>query len=214
MAAFLLFGAASRPAEAQQVMTDGAEPLALTAALDAPAPGASAHPWYGWQTLTSDGVSVGLLVAGLGSDGHGAAAGLTVAGLSGFGLGAPIIHAAHGRWLIAGADLGMRVGSVLIAGIVGAEIGTAAGPSSAQCGATAGTAPFATGGCPLQQLSTTLEGWTIGAFVGGGIASVIDAALFAHDPVPAKEAPRPSFSWSPSIAPLRSGASAGVAGTF
>lgn len=70
-----------------------------------------AESWYGWQTLTTDGLALtGLVVAGTLSDSdHQSApqiAGLT--SLSTYMLGAPIIHAVHGNWGAAAGSLGLR----------------------------------------------------------------------------------------------------------
>ena len=52
--------------------------------------------WYGWQTLTTDGLSIGLLVGGLALSGDAGARGVSngflVAGAVGYSLGGPIVH--------------------------------------------------------------------------------------------------------------------------
>jgi hypothetical protein len=143
---------------------------------------------------------------GAGAGGAGGSA-VALTGLGGVALGAPIVHAAHGQWAIAFADLGMRVGAATLGGFVGAEVGTAA----------------AGNGCKSQLLGClgdTVDGLAIGAAVGAFAASVVDAAVLAREPSLANEtpatpvAPAANFSWSPSVSMVKSGATAGLAGTF
>lgn len=171
-----------------------------------PAPPAPPAPpkaeWYGWQTLTVDGASTALVGLGVAASGSPtASAGLALTGVSGFALGAPIVHAAHGRWGVAAADLGLRAGAVALGGFVGAEVGREAAPAS--CNSVL-----------LGCLGDTLDGLAVGATVGAVAASVLDAALLAKYTPEPKETPAPSFSWSPSASMVRGGGTAGVTGTF
>jgi hypothetical protein len=81
--------------------------------------------WYGWETLVVDGASVSLMTMAAASDNQGAQGPFALGGVVGFSLGAPIVHAAHGRWGIAAADVAMRVGGVFLGGLIGTGIGAA-----------------------------------------------------------------------------------------
>lgn len=92
------------------------------------------------------------------------------AGLIAYALGAPIVHAAHGKWARAGESLGVR----LAVPLVGAAIG---------CEATGGTSRSHDdddGGCWL--------GLPIGLAAGIVIAQIFDAAYLsrASDQPPAR----------------------------
>ena len=64
--------------------------------------------WYGWQTLTTDGVALtGLLGAGL--FGNGAGYGIAALSLGGYVLLAPIVHAVHTNWGAAVGSLALRL---------------------------------------------------------------------------------------------------------
>jgi hypothetical protein len=167
--------------------------------------------WYGWETIATDGGSALALTLGTVSDNPGAQWGLSIAGFAGYGLGAPIMHAARGRWKTAVADLGLRVGAVLVGGLVGLGIGTAAVSSKPACpGLTSSSscAPF------LYGLDTQVNGMMIGAAVGAVTASVLDATVLARETRHHADTPSTGFRWSPTLAPLPGGAAGGVAGSF
>ncbi len=85
------------------------------------------------------------------------------AGLVGYALGAPIVHAAYGKWARAGQSLGVR----LAVPLVGAAIG---------CEAAGGTSRTSDddddGGCWL--------GLPIGLAAGMVVAQIIDAAYLSR----------------------------------
>ena len=188
---------AATPAEATGTVLAYAEP-----ASPEPAASSTRASWYGWQTLTADGASTVLLGAGVAAGGSPASGVLALSGVTGFTLGAPIVHAAHGRWAIAGADLGLRVGAVVLGGLVGAEAGSAAASSSCK---------EALLGC----LGDSLDGMVIGVGVGAVAASALDAALLSREAPAPKDAPPPAMTWSPNVSMLKGGgASGGLTGTF
>ncbi len=72
---------------------------------------AAPRRWYGWQTLVTDGAGVVLIAASSVPEGHHSyrvASGLVGAGLTTLVLGAPVVHAAHGRWGAAAGSLALR----------------------------------------------------------------------------------------------------------
>jgi hypothetical protein len=138
----------------------------------APEPPAPDGPerWYGWQVVIADGLSIGLLGAGLavasstdGSDSGGASISNMLFSLALFGYlgGAPVLHAFHERpaMRVVGS-LGLRVGLPL----VGAGLGLAI----ANCGSSndGSFGDF----CELGAVS-------LGVMIGLATAMVTDAAL-------------------------------------
>lgn len=179
-------------------------------------PSASPTPvgrrWYGWETLTTDGASVALVSMAVATDNGGAQAPFAYGGLAGFSLGAPIVHAAHGRWGLAAGDLGMRVGSVLLGGLIGAGIGAAA-------------APACSGFACIGNLTYDTDGMLVGASIGAVTASVIDASVLSYEKAPPGDSSTSAFSssqargsasftWSPTVRMLKDGACVGLTGTF
>jgi hypothetical protein len=166
----------------------------------APAPAARQHvEWYGWQTLLADGISLGTMPLELSSN-NPSASYLFYASLSGYTFGAPAVHAAHGRWRLAVADLGLRVGAVAVGSLAGAAIGKPGAPSGCDARIAA---------C----LTDDSNGLFIGATIGAIAASLLDASLLARD-VHTREAPVPTFVWTPAASVVRGGATAGLTGEF
>jgi hypothetical protein len=92
------------------------------------------HQWYGWQALIPDGVGIALLATTFApravndnSAGVIFGSGLIVLGVSG-----RIVHLAHGRYGIAAASLGLRVGTAILGSLVGGLIGTAQSSPASQ----------------------------------------------------------------------------------
>lgn len=113
--------------------------------------------WYGWETLTMDAVSIAAMpVAGV--------------GVGGYLLGAPIIHAAHDRWGIAAASLGLRVGLPIVGAMAGVKLENC--PKAGQ---------YDEGMCGL-------GGALLGMGVGMLTAIIIDAAVLSYERVPATSA--------------------------
>jgi len=119
--------------------------------------------WYGWQTLTADGVSLAALLvsASLDSQGSGngsAGVGLTWLGLAGYEAAPGIIHFAHKNPGRGFASLGLRLGMPLAGAYAGASV--ASGCNTNLCEA---------------------NGAAIGILLGMAGAIAIDAAVFAFD---------------------------------
>ncbi len=169
-------------------------------AASAPAPCPSPHAteiesakrrvWYGWQTLTADGVA--LILASTAGSSDSSPASLGVASLAVYALGGPVIHAANGSVGKMGLSLAMRVGAPLL---LGAGSYYAAGGGS---GGDWGPALIAIGG----------------AVVGTAGAIAVDAAVLARKDAPS-EPKAASLRIMPSVAPARGGgATVGAIGTF
>src|ERR1700722_5047248 len=111
--------------------TDGGEVEGLPSA--SPSPPLAVAPrseWYGWQTALADIAPIVLTTAGFmgtkvctAACGHDWSAPLLGAGVGTCVLGAPIVHAAHGRWKRGIADAGMRLGIPMVTGLIGYGIG-------------------------------------------------------------------------------------------
>jgi len=173
--------------------------------------------WYGAQTLVLDAIGAGLVVIGgsLSSESHVAAQqGFVAVGLTTFALGPPIVHIAHGRWKIGLADFGIRVGSVVSTGFIGAMIG-ASQTQSQTVGLACGTANSCSDSIAEPSGDPALVGMLVGASIGAVAASLLDAAVFAREnvnrPVDTTTA---GVSWSPTVIPLAHGATAGFVGRF
>lgn len=146
----------------------GATRAAVAAAVLFTANAASANnpTWYGYETLTVDGVSAGLIGVNSyllyrdqshGDNGEYLGVKVALAGLGGLGyvFGGPIVHWAHARTGIGFADLGTRIALPL-------------------------------GGLGLGALVSSgdqTRAIVVGAIVGGALAIALDAAVFAFDPV-------------------------------
>jgi hypothetical protein len=144
---------------------------------------------YRLQTLAADGLALALLVAAANS--HGSDGDKTAQlGLGTYLLGAPLVHAAHGRTSRALGSLAMRVGIPIAAAYVGAGLASR-NDSCSDCNDSA------------------LGGAVFGLMLGMVTAATLDTALLAKgDELPAP----PRFA--PSVAPTQGGMSFGVAGSF
>jgi len=118
--------------------------------------------WYGWQTLTADGVSITAFLAGvsLSSDGsnNGAGQGLAWFGLLGYELAPGFVHFVHRNPGRGFASFGMRLGMPLAGAFLGASL--ASGCDSNLCEASGAGA---------------------GILIGMAGAIALDAAVFAYD---------------------------------
>jgi len=179
---------------------DAAPSTGTVVAYAPPAAPASRGGWYGWQTLTVDGVSLVTMPFELAANTPSSTY-LFVGSLSGFAFGAPLVHAAHGRWGTAAADLGMRVGFLAVGNLAGAAIGKVGSPASCN---------HELPGC----LTQTSTGMVVGATIGALAASLLDASVLARGARPSEVPPVPSFTWSPTASVLPSGGAAGLTGTF
>lgn len=187
-------------------------PPAAATPTKAPPPSATtrapARRWYGWQTLTAAAIADTLFVVGAAtaagqahSDGAGTTA-LVVSGYLGRFLSGAVIHAAHGNWRAGGASLALNVAAPLVVGIGGALVTAgvcSAGKLSSDCGYPA------------------LAGAVFGYYGGAALATTIDAAVLAYEPIdtnkPARSgAATPWFAVVPMLGPGQTGL--GVRGQF
>jgi len=149
--------------------------------------------WYGWQTLIADGASLVVVPIIAGSTESEA---LAFVALGGYLLAPPIIHAAHGRWGITFASLGLRIGLPVVAALVGAAVD--------------------------QDCRDFCAGPVVGLIAGIGGAVTLDAALLSDEKVSdedrdaaAARAARRGFAFTPLLAPRKEGGvDVGLAATF
>jgi hypothetical protein len=138
--------------------------------------------WYGDQTLAVDLGTLALLAVG------GAVAGATkddsfggvvaAAGVVGYWLGGPLVHAAHGRGMVATQDFLLRFFLPGIGAIAGVIVGSVVG-AQYSCG-TGDGGPFNCG---------TIWGLIAGDFGGFAAAIALDAAVLAREPAKAPPGP-------------------------
>lgn len=164
---------------------------------DSATPPSRLERWYGWQTLTADGVA-GALFLGAVADDHNTA----LFGFSGltFAVGGPAIHVAHGRWGVALGSFGMR----LLGPFVGAVIGAQADVKTSVDGGPS---------------NDTHGKWgPVGGAIGGLLVSVIDGAFIAYDrPVSNPAQPRGQLlpaTPMPQLLVLQHGVGIGYSGQF
>jgi hypothetical protein len=168
---FALSVAAALPSEAR------ADEPAIIAPTSPRAAEVAPPVWYGWQTLSADGVSAVVMSTGIALSsspnpgGTDAARGLLVGGVGIFALGAPAVHLANGEPWAAAGSLGLRV----VLPTVGFFVGLASAPH-----------------CPVTNDSwgpclRGLDSAAIGALVGMIGASVADASLLAYKTKPKGE---------------------------
>ncbi len=173
---------------------------------EAPAPAQNVE-WYGWQTLASDGVSLGLVATSVGlwladpsvqpSRGVHVIEPLAVAGATLFALGAPAIHWAHGRVGTGFGSFGIRVG--------------AGGLFALGLGMIAFGQPCSGFGCTNTNGDAAEIGLgTFLAIAGAVTPPVLDALYFAHEPA----RPKRAAYVAPSLVPVKGGATLGLAGAF
>lgn len=82
--------------------------------------GPAKSQWYGWQTLTVDGLSTAAAFGGIGLSVNSGATGgaLFFIGMGGYVLGAPAIHLAHAEYGRAGLSLGVRLVAPAVLGVI------------------------------------------------------------------------------------------------
>lgn len=117
--------------------------------------------WYGWQTLTLDGIAFAMTASAVALNSE--IVGYT--SVATYAVGAPIVHLVQGHPFKGLGSLGLRVGLP----IAGAAIGT---KLAASCGGDFGCIGEA----------------FLGAMVGVGAAVTLDAALLAYDERPRRQA--------------------------
>lgn len=154
--------------------------------------------WYGWQTLSIDGATIALAVAG-----SAAAKSAVPALLAGgfFIVSGSIVHGFRGRGSAALASLGLRTGLPAGGTLVGGLIGFAL-----------------TSGETNSAVASGVFGALFGGAIGGGLgiltASALDAALLGHETIPDEAHQASVIRFHPIAYVSPGGAHAGVAGTF
>jgi hypothetical protein len=185
---FLIAGARVTPAAA-----DDEAPLAAPP----PPPHAS---WYGYETIAADATAGALTALSFQTNSGPASWGA----IGVYVLGAPIVHAAHGRPLAALGSLGLRIGLPLLASAVGA--------ATADCSS----------GRVVNDDDCHFGPSIAGLAVGIVLGAIIDSAAIAWDPPSSPPPYRPAPGtepWSirllaPSAVPLRGGAALTLGGLF
>jgi hypothetical protein len=149
--------------------------------------------WYGWQILIVDGTTVGVVAASslLRGKPWTDLSFPTVVAL--YLVGPPVVHVVHGRVGVAIGDVFLRGGLALAGAFVGDLIGVANTCS----------------GCFVDQAPYLF----LGLSVGIGSAVALDAALLAYDP-PKRKASPAGMRWTPVVARVPGGITAGLAGAF
>ncbi len=146
--------------------------------------------WYGWQTLSLDGVATGLFLAAA-ADHHDTAL-FGVSGVAYF-VGAPVVHLAHRRPEMALASLGLRLVTPLIGGALGNHYD--------DCNSTTVDRD--------RDVNCSTKWAVTGIAIGGLTAALLDGALFAWQPetVAPRSAARlaPSVEYLPAIGPIPGG---------
>jgi hypothetical protein len=155
--------------QAEQLTSPVAEPAALPKAVSPPAEVAR---WYGGDTLTTDGISLALALAGGIAEPNGEALFWMAGG--GYVLGAPIVHLVHGNPGRAAASLGLRVALPMAFFGVGTTIEDCRGQDF--CG---------------------VRSFVIGVPLGMVAAMALDAAVLARDTVHRPVALAPTASFGP-----------------
>jgi hypothetical protein len=157
---------------------------------------------YAVQTVTADGISIGLVTVGILTHSDTTMNLFAFPGVIGYALATPIIHGIHGNWARAVGSLALRVLVIPVAGIAGGV----AGASSCDTGSSKSDADAYRG------LGCFARGFTIGAGLGAVAVSAFDAIMFANETVP--KAKPAAVQMTPTIDPSRRGATIGVGGAF
>jgi hypothetical protein len=167
-----------------------------TLAEKAPSPRSS---WYGYQTFSADATAAALTLVAFQTNSGAASWGAIGVYL----LGAPAVHAAHGRPLAVVGSLGLRIGVPLLVSALGA--------ATADCSTRV-----------VNDDNCTFGPSIVGLGVGIVMAAIIDSAAIAWSrpspAVPDRPAPSPA-PWSirllaPSPVPLRGGGGLAFGGLF
>jgi hypothetical protein len=158
--------------------------------------------WYGWQTLSTDGAALALLIAAGSTTQSSSTTGtLALASLGTYALGGPVVHLAHDRARTAAGDLVVRVSVPLATTVLGAMIGNAVIPPS-PC---EGDGPCGGG----------IAFGLVGLGVGVLTASIVDAAVFGYEPAAARPHDQPNQDASRVlIAPTVGLGTVGAVGSF
>jgi hypothetical protein len=139
--------------------------------------------WYGWKTLTADGVSLTAFLAGVSissgsSSGNGTGQALAWFGLLGYELAPGFVHFVHRNPGRGFASFGMRLGLPLAGAFIGASLASGCDANLCEAG-----------------------GAGAGILIGMGAAVAIDAAVFAYDDAPHARGRRLGFVPLVAVAP-------------
>jgi hypothetical protein len=148
--------------------------------------------WYGWQTLIADGgwLTMALVSRATHSEE------LLLASIGGYALGAPAVHAAHGRVQVGFGSLAIRLLMPLVTGAVGYSLDPpkACADNESVCNDDDGS------------------GLGLGLVLGITAAIAFDAAVLAREDVPVKSS---GGLWlHPTFTLDRNRVAAGVGGSF
>lgn len=163
--------------------------------------------WYGYQTITVDALSLGLLVAGTASR----SGSLALGGYLGFLLGTPIVHMVHGNIGAGFGSMGLR----FLVPLIGMGVGAVAGLIIGGTGGSGDLDSFGRGA------NGAISGLVIGGLIGTGGCILIDAAGFAYtkervDDHASKLTPRGrmGLTVTPTLRVERNYAALGIGGRF
>jgi len=148
----------------------------------------SPAPWYGWQVLMVDGISVAVGVTALATVPKGRPNPWLAAGILGYWLGPGVIHGLHGNWLRGLASVGLRMGLPAMGAVSGQLVVPCEG---SRCDST----PTA-----------------VGAITGLVAATAFDAAVLAYGRKP--NPPAGGLQLIPAAAAGPEGLELSLAGTF
>jgi hypothetical protein len=184
------FAARADEAAAEQSELEAEEGIPLSQAPDWYRP----NPWYGWQTLVVDAVSIPVSYEGNRSSHHAPAA----LGFVGYLVVSPVIHLAHGEWLNGLGSFGVRIALPVASGAIALEL-------ASDCRDDEPGWDFFLRDCQETALN-------YGVLIGQAAAAGVDAILLGHrrgdDVAVAPPSIAPTFSLA------RGGGMLGLAGAF
>src|SRR6478735_5819164 len=159
--------------------------------------------WYGWQTLTSDAASAGLMLGGLqAAEGYNLLGGaplgakaLFTAGLAGYVAGGPAIHFIHKRPAAAAGSIALRLVLPILGGLLGNSLATCPPPTGDW------------GNCGSREIFLGLGAGTLAAVA-------IDAGALSWAPVEKEPSAAPRLGFAPIVSSDGKRGEVRVFGTF
>lgn len=158
--------------------------------------------WYGWQTLSADGVAAAFFVGAVATDHNAALFGCSALTFLAAG---PVVHGAHGQWGAAVGSAGLRIAAPFLGAVIGnqydAHQDTGFDDSNGRSN------------------NSSTKWTTTGLAIGALAASAFDGLLWAYEPPPAPKAalsptPSPRIDALPTLLVTGHGASLQVSGTL
>ena len=146
-----------------------------------PEPPKAATSWYGYQTLSTDGIALALLAPAAFSKSSATQQGFGVGSLTMYGVGAPLVHMSHGNIGRGLADLAIRAGAPIVFGLIGAAIGGATYHQPSSCPAST-CLDFGMG-----HAFAEIGGAVYGGMAGIGTAVAVDALGLAREPAKGRD---------------------------